>query len=107
MEVFIITAAFLFQLESKWQAYDDHVQKALEEEENKKAHAKKEKQRKRLQREKLVQLIRAKKEGESLMTVFVQRLQTVEPPNKGHYVGKNFVPCREVVPILEVILAWV
>ena len=27
---------------------------------------------------------------------------TVEPPNKGHFGGNNFVPCREVVPISEV-----
>ena len=27
---------------------------------------------------------------------------TVKPPNKGHYVAKDFVPCREVVPISEV-----
>ena len=27
---------------------------------------------------------------------------TVEPPNKGHYGAKDFVPCREVVPISEV-----
>ena len=26
----------------------------------------------------------------------------VGPPNKGHYVANGFVPCREVVPILEV-----
>ena len=27
---------------------------------------------------------------------------TVEPPNKGHFGGNSFVPCREVVPISEV-----
>ena len=27
---------------------------------------------------------------------------TVEPPNKGHFGGNNFVPCREVVPFSEV-----
>ena len=27
---------------------------------------------------------------------------TVEPLNKGHYEAKDFVPCREVVPISEV-----
>ena len=27
---------------------------------------------------------------------------TVEPPNKGHYEAKEFVPCREVVLISEV-----
>ena len=26
----------------------------------------------------------------------------VEPLNKGHYGAKDFVPCREVVPISEV-----
>ena len=31
---------------------------------------------------------------------------TVGPPNKGHFGGNNFVPCREVVPISEVIIAW-
>ena len=30
---------------------------------------------------------------------------TVEPPNKGHFEANSFVPCREVVPISEV-LAW-
>ena len=27
---------------------------------------------------------------------------TVEPPNNGHFGANNFVPYREVVPILEV-----
>ena len=27
---------------------------------------------------------------------------TVEHPNKVHFGGNNFVPCREVVPISEV-----
>ena len=26
---------------------------------------------------------------------------TVEPPNKGHFGAKSFVPCREVVPTSE------
>ena len=30
---------------------------------------------------------------------------TVEPLNKGHFGANSFVPCREVVPISEV-LAW-
>ena len=29
-------------------------------------------------------------------------IYTVEPPNKGHFGGKTFVPCREVVTISEV-----
>ena len=29
-------------------------------------------------------------------------IATVEPPNKEHFGGNNFVPCREVVRILEV-----
>ena len=30
------------------------------------------------------------------------QVYTVEPPNKGHFGGNKFVPCREVVPISEV-----
>ena len=29
-------------------------------------------------------------------------IDTVEPPNKGHFGANSFVPCREVVPISEV-----
>ena len=36
-----------------------------------------------------------------LMSV-VYHINTVEPPNKGHYGANNLVPCREVVPISEV-----
>ena len=28
-------------------------------------------------------------------------VDTVEPPNEGHYEANYFVPCREVVPISE------
>ena len=33
-------------------------------------------------------------------TMFGQN--TVEPPNKGHFGANSFVPCREVIPVLEV-----
>ena len=56
------------QLEEKWQAYDDHVRKAREEEEERKVRAKEEKERKRKRREKLVQLMKAKKEGNHPLT---------------------------------------
>ena len=29
-------------------------------------------------------------------------LYTVEPPNKGHFGGNNFVPCKEAVPVSTV-----
>ena len=32
----------------------------------------------------------------------VRGRNTVEPPNKGHFGANSLVPCREVVPILEV-----
>ena len=37
-----------------------------------------------------------------LECVYLEERHTVEPPNKGHFRGNNFVPCREVVPISEV-----
>ena len=42
----------------------------------------------------------------SIYTVLIHRwiLYTVEPPNKGHFGVSAFVPCREVVPISEVLL---
>ena len=55
----------MVQVESKWQAYDDHVQRAREEEEMEKTRVKEEKERKRLRRKKIVELIKAKKEGQS------------------------------------------
>ena len=53
-------------MESKWQAYDDHVQKARDEEEEEKVRAKEEKERKRIRREKILEFMKAKKEGKSL-----------------------------------------
>lgn len=50
-------------MESKWQAYDDHVHKAREEEEKQRVRAKEEKERKKKRREKLMKLMQAKKEG--------------------------------------------
>ena len=43
-------------------------------------------------------------ERKFLNSVLMQRGQgyTVEPPNMGHFGGKNVVPCREVVPISDV-----
>ena len=31
----------------------------------------------------------------------LSEVNTVEPPNKGHFGANSFVPCREVVPISE------
>lgn len=55
---------YFLQLESKWEAYDDHVRKAREEEEERKIRAREEKEKKRKRREKIVELMKAKNEGD-------------------------------------------
>ena len=47
---------------------------------------------------------RANISGVGKINNYCEDIYTVEPPNKGHFGVSAFVPCREVVPISEVLL---
>ena len=52
------------KIERRWQVYEDHAQKAKEEEEKRKAQEKDEREKRMRRREKIFQILQKREEGE-------------------------------------------